>query len=102
MKHMKKLTAMFLAMIMAVVLAVPAFAAGETYTITAPDNGHTYEVYQIFTGDYYEGVLSNIKWGQNGTGTTGEAVSSEIITELTGATGSDTEKLNALVEALGV
>ena len=97
MKHMKKLTAMFLAMIMAVVLAVPAFAAGETYTITAPDNGHTYEVYQIFTGDYYEGVLSNIKWGQNGTGTTGEAVSSEIITELTGATGSDTEKL-AVIE----
>ena len=97
MKHMKKLTAMFLAIIMAVVLAVPAFAAGETYTITAPDNGHTYEVYQIFTGDYYEGVLSNIKLGQNGTGTTGEAVSSEIITELTGATGSDTEKL-AVIE----
>lgn len=97
MKHMKKLTAMFLAMIMAVVLAVPAFATGETYTITAPDNDHTYEVYQIFTGDYYEGVLSNIKWGHNGTGTTGEAVSSEIITELTGTTGSDTEKL-AVIE----
>ena len=78
-------------------LAVPTFAAENEYTITAPDNGHTYEVYQIFTGDYYEGVLSNIKWGQNGTGTTGEAVSSEIISELTGATGSDTEKL-AVIE----
>ena len=84
---------MFIAMIMAVVLAVPAFAAEGNYTITAPNNTHTYEVYQIFTGDYYEGVLSNIKWGKNGTGTTGEAVSSEIITELTGATGSDAEKL---------
>lgn len=97
MKKARKLFAMFLAMIMAVVLAVPAFAAEGNYTITAPNNTHTYEVYQIFTGDYYNGVLSNIKWGKNGTGTTGEAVSSEIITELTGATGSDTEKL-AVIE----
>ena len=98
MKRTKKLFAMFLALVMAMVLAVPAFAAEDkTYTITAPENDHTYEVYQIFTGDYFDGVLSNIKWGQNGTGTPGEAVSSEIITELTGATGSDTEKL-AVIE----
>lgn len=97
MKKTKKLLSMILAMILAVMLAVPAFAAEKTYTITAPDNGHTYEVYQIFTGDYYDGVLSNIKWGQNGTGRTGEAVSSEIITELSGAIGSDTEKL-AVIE----
>lgn len=98
MKQAKNFFAMLIAVIMAVVLAVPAFAAeGKTYTITAPDNGHTYEVYQIFTGDYYDGVLSNIKWGKNGTGTTGEAVSSDIITELTGATtGSDTEKLEVI------
>lgn len=93
MKAMKKLCAVMLSVIMAVVMAVPAFAAEETYTITAPDNGHTYEVYQIFTGSYAEGILSNVKWGQNGTGTEGEAVSSEIITELTGTTGSDTAKL---------
>ncbi len=98
MKKTKKMLAVFLAVIMVAVVSIPAFAVEEkTYTITAPDNGHTYEVYQIFTGDYYDGVLSNIKWGQNGTGTTGEAVSSEIITELTGATGSDTEKL-AIIE----
>ena len=97
MKKIKKMLAVFLAVIMVAVVSIPAFAAeGKTYTITAPDNGHTYEVYQIFTGDYYNGVLSNIKWGKNGTGTTGEAVSSEIITELTGATGSDTEKLDAI------
>lgn len=93
MKAMKKLCAVMLSVIMAVVMAVPAFAAEETYIITAPDNGHTYEVYQIFTGSYAEGILSNVKWGQNGTGTEGEVVSSEIITELTGTTGSDTEKL---------
>lgn len=98
MKKMRKLLAVILTLIMAMVMMVPAMAAEEkTYTITAPDNGHTYEVYQVFTGDYYNGVLSNIKWGQNGTGTAGEAVSSEIITELTGATGSDTEKL-AVIE----
>ena len=97
MKHMKKLTAMFLAMIMAVVLAVPAFAAGETYTITAPDNGHTYEVYQIFTGDYYEGVLSNIKWGKNGTGTEGTAVDQTTLDALAAVNGkSDTEKLTEI------
>ena len=44
---MKKLCAVMLSVIMAVVMAVPAFAAEETYIITAPDNGHTYEVYQI-------------------------------------------------------
>ena len=90
MKKVRNLFAMFIAMIMALVLSVPAFAAEGNYTITAPNNTHTYEVYQIFTGDYHNGVLSNIKWGQNGTGTTGEAVPSEIITALTGATGSDT------------
>lgn len=96
MKRMKKLAAMMLSLIMALVLAVPAFAAETTYTITAPSNDHTYEVYQIFTGDYANGVLSNVKWGKNGTGTEGEAVSADIITELTGTTGSDTEKLEVI------
>lgn len=90
---MKKLCAILLLIAMTTALAVPAFAAEGTFTITAPDNGHTYEVYQIFTGSYSQGILSNVKWGQNGTGTEGEAVSSEIITELTGTTGNDTAKL---------
>lgn len=52
------------------------------YTITAPSNGHSYAVYQIFTGDVYtEGettYLSNLKWGANSTGTEGTAVDSSI------------------------
>ena len=98
MKKTRKLLALVLCLALAAVLAVPGFAAEEetTYTITAPDNGHTYEVYQIFTGDYFEGVLSNIKWGRNGTGTTGEAVGSDVISALTGATGSDAEKLDVI------
>lgn len=96
MKATKKLLAMILSMIMVLAMAAPAFATEGNYTITAPDNGHTYEVYQIFTGDLHGSVLSNIKWGKNGTETEGEAVSAEIITELTGTTGTDTAKLEVI------
>ena len=104
MKAMKKIWAVMLSLVMAMVMVVPAFAAETKYTITAPSNDHTYEVYQIFTGDYSSSgtddnvkvTLSNVKWGKNGTGTEGEAVSAEIITELTGTTGTDTAKLEVI------
>lgn len=98
---MKKAWRMIAGVIAAIAMAVAgllgvgtAYAADGTYTITAPDNNHTYEVYQIFTGDYSEGVLSNVKWGKNGTGTEGKAVDAAIITALTKVnTGTDAEKL---------
>lgn len=46
--------------------AISAYAADNTYTITIDqaDAGHTYEAYQVFTGDLAENdTLSNIKWG---------------------------------------
>lgn len=93
MKHTKKLTGVLLALVMALSLVTTAFAE-DSYTITAPtDNTHTYEIYQIFTGDLHEKVLSNVKWGENGTGTKGQAVSETILEELAGTTGSDTAKL---------
>lgn len=102
MKKMNKLLALVLAMVMVLGLAASAFAEAPatpaTYTITAPNNGHTYEVYQIFTGDLHEGILSNVKWGKNGTGTEGEAVSEAVLTELAGATGSDTQKLAVITK----
>lgn len=85
-KAMKKLMAALLAVAMVCAMAIPAFADGSSstssaavikYTITAPANGHTYEIYQIFTGDYdalQPSMLTNIKWGKNGTGTAGDAV----------------------------
>lgn len=53
-----------------------------TATITAPNNGHTYEILQIFKGDLHNRVLSNLVWGKNGKGTEGEAVPETNINEL--------------------
>lgn len=79
MKAMKKLASLLLALVMALALAVPAFAAGETYSITIANAaaGHTYEAYQIFAGDLSTNadgkkVLSNIIWG-NGVSDEGKA-----------------------------
>ena len=43
----------------------PRALAADTHSITieSKTSGHTYQAYQIFAGDYYEGVLSNIQWG---------------------------------------
>ena len=53
MKHMKKLTGVLLALVMTLSLATTAFADETTYSITINNSaaGHTYEAYQIFTGD---------------------------------------------------
>ena len=97
MKKFKKIASLLLVLVMVVSMTASVFAEGTTtYTITAPDNGHTYEVYQIFTGDLHQGVLSNVKWGKNGTETEGETVSETILNELQSATGSDSEKLTVI------
>ena len=94
MKHTKKLASLLLALVMVFALATTAFAAEDT-TISAPEGSNrTYDVYQIFTGDLHEGVLSNIKWGKNGTGTVGKAVDQTILDALAAVNSkSDTEKL---------
>ena len=67
MKKMNKLLALVLAMVMVLGLAASAFAEGTptTYSITINNSaeGHTYEAYQIFTGDLSGTTLSNIVWG---------------------------------------
>ena len=86
---MKKLFAILLTLVMAMSLATTAFAEDTNPTITAPDNNRTYAVYQIFTGDLSDGVLSNIKWGQNGTGTNGTTVAKETLDAVAAIAGSD-------------
>ena len=70
MKHIKKLASLLLALAMVFALATTAFAEETTYSITINNStaGHTYEAYQIFTGDLATNeagnkVLSNIVWG---------------------------------------
>ena len=83
MKHMKKIASFLLAAIMVLAVATTVFAADKP-TITAPAGStHTYKVYQIFTGDLSGSVLSNVKWGKNGTGTKDETVSDTILNALT-------------------
>lgn len=103
-KAMKKLMAALLAVAMVCAMAIPAFADSSSststaavtmYTITAPKNGHTYEIYQIFTGDYdalQPSMLANIKWGKNGTGTAGEAVEQNVLNALSAVASSASDK----------
>ncbi len=96
MKQIKKLISIMLTMAMALAMSVTAFAAEENPDDPAKKEvTHTYEIYQIFTGDYADGVLSNIKWGQNGIGTKGEKVDKTVLDGLEDVTNntSDTEKL---------
>ena len=98
MKALKKAMSVLVSLLMIFTFALPAFAAGATtYTITAPATEHKYEIYQIFTGDLSGEILSNVKWGENGTGTKGEAVASAVIDELTAVNSkSDREKLDVV------
>ena len=108
---MKKLMAALLAVAMVCAMAIPAFADGSSststapvttlYTIAAPHNGHTYEIYQIFTGDYdalQPSMLTNIKWGKNGTGKAGDAVEQTVLDALSKVASytSDSDKLDVI------
>lgn len=95
--------ALLAALALVLAMAVPAFADEATCSITAPNNGHTYEVYQIFTGTLSEDngtkILSDIKWGKNGINdgtavTVGESVPETVLNAIKGVAGkSDSEKL---------
>lgn len=80
--------------------------AQETYSITVNNEtaGHTYEVYQIFTGDLYqdpdtnEDILSNVKWGSGIAGQKEDSDASDAARTLADSNGSDAEKIAAFLE----
>lgn len=94
-KRARRAAAFVAAVVMAACAAVPmsssfsASAVGNNSitisdfnTTGNNDNGtHTYEAYQVFAGQYADGVLSNITWG---SGVDGDA----IVTDLANATGT--------------
>ena len=111
MKKLKKLAVLLLAVVMTMAMNMTVFAAdgttgdtttaeGYTLTLNGTAEGHTYEAYQIFTGDLSEDksggrVLSNVKWGTgvNYTGT-------ESAADVAKALGDGTMKIAQLEEKL--
>ncbi len=67
MKHMKKLLVVVAALVMAMAMSSVAWAkAGDTHTISLGEGDtHTYDVYQILTGDLSGNTLSNVAWGSS-------------------------------------
>lgn len=105
MKRVKRVLALLAAFALVLAMAVPAWADKATYQlkVNASGENHTYKVYQIFSGEMSTNeagakVLSNIKWGANGTGKTGDAVEAGTLTALESATGSDTQKLKEITK----
>ena len=98
--------ALLAAFALVLAMAVPAFAdKANLYTISVPTgSNHTYQVYQIFTGDYSsDGKLSNIKWGQNsnsrGDGVSiGEKVDENVLNQLAAVAGKSDEDKLAVIE----
>jgi len=93
----------------AMIFTLTAFAGGavnaadaETYTLTltGTTTGHTYEAYQIFTGDLSTNpdktkVLSNVKWG---TGVTYKGT--ESVADVAKALGKNEMTIDQLLEDL--
>lgn len=101
MKKMKRLVALALSVVMVLAMSVFAFAAeGQTtHQIKVKDtDDHTYAIYQIFTGDFADGTLSNVKWGVNGTGTTGNSVDDTTLKALTDVNSKSEREILAVVE----
>ena len=103
MKRVKRVLALLAALALVLAMAVPAFADGANQgTISVPaGSSHTYKIYQIFTGDYSNGKLSNVKWGQNSKNREGASVggkvSEDVLNQLAAVVNdSDAKKLEVI------
>lgn len=115
MKSLKKFFALALALALCFVMALPAMAtegevsppvsATEKTTLEIKDNkfGHTYTIYQVFTGDVStndagERILSNVKYGSASVGKEGQPVPDSELKEFTEATGKYYQDANKFVK----
>lgn len=103
MKRVKRVLALLAAFALVLAMAIPAFADGANQgTISVPaGSSHTYKIYQIFTGDYSNGKLSNVKWGQNSKNREGASVggkvSEDVLNQLAAVVNdSDAKKLEVI------
>lgn len=103
MKRVKRVLALLAAFALVLAMAVPAWADGANqYTISVPTgSSHAYKIYQIFTGDYSAGKLSNVKWGQNSKNregaSVGNKVSEDVLNQLAAVVNdSDAKKLEVI------
>lgn len=77
--------------------AVNAEEAKTSYTLKLQNDGktaHTFEVYQIFTGDLSEGTLSNVKWG-NGVSEGGQTALGAAAAKAEALAKSENKELSA-------
>lgn len=94
MKKLKKLAALLLAVVMTMAMNMTVFAADTTtysLTLTGTKTGHTYDAYQIFTGDLStntdgDKVLSNVQWGTGITYTGAEKSAADVADKLAAGT----------------
>ncbi len=63
MKHIKTTVSLLLVLVMIMGMTTTAFAATVTLPTEGILAGHSFKVYQVFSGNYSEGVLSNVDWG---------------------------------------
>lgn len=106
MKRVKRVLALLAAFALVLAMAVPAFAdEANQYIISVPaGSNHTYQVYQIFTGDYSsDGKLSNIKWGKNSNSrgdsvNIGDKVNENVLNQLAAVAGKSDEDKLAVIE----
>ncbi len=94
---MKKVLAITTALILAVIMMLPAFAATNP-VISTEDADHTYSVYQIFTGEVEDGKLTNVKYGKNSKGTVGTDVPAATLETIAGLAGTDAVVSKAVAE----
>ena len=103
MKKIKLMLTALLALLMTFT-GMPVASAATTYTLslTGTTTGHTYEAYQIFSGDLSGDTLSNIQWGSGVDATAAKAALGEAATKAEALNGKSNDAADAKAFAQAV